>query len=591
MLLDLVVSVVAAGAWIAAALVTGRPLVAVAIGATAARVATVALLAGSGWWFVQDKVTLTLPLLLAFAVVAIVRRTPTAYLAAGYAALAGPVFTLLHGYPATWASGLITVALVGGAATLTARVRGATRLRAPAVASATVLMVGVVLSFVAAPSAVDSAGTVSVASLQGPDTPAPGGTVRRFDLTARQATVTLASGATVRAWTFNGQVPGPPLTAAVGDLVEVTLHNADIAAGVTLHWHGYDVPAAEDGVPGLTQDAVAPGQSFVYRFRADRAGTYWYHTHEVSNEGVRMGLYGSLVVTGSAPPEGVDLTLPLHTFNGSTVVGASDVAETHTVAPGATVRLRLINTDNTPRVVGVVGSPVRVAAVDGTDLNEPDPVEAAGLRIAAGGRYDVTFTMPDRAVALRIAHAASGLSFLPPGASAAPAAPSADVGAWPVLDLMHYGHPAATAFGTGSRFDRSFTLVLDRGLAGTSYAYTVNGDAFPDVPTEMVRQGDLVRFTIVNRSQDIHPWHLHGHRVLVLSRDGSAPTGSPLWLDTFDVRPGEVWQVAFRADNPGIWMNHCHNLAHADQGMVLHLGYEGVRSDFHGAHGGAAAGA
>jgi len=291
-----------------------------------------------------------------------------------------------------------------------------------------------------------------------------------------------------------------------------------------------------------------------------------------------------LVVTGSAPsPAGVDLTLPLHTFNGSTVVGASDVVESRSVIPGTTVRLRLINTDNTPRVVGVVGSPVRVAAVDGTDLNEPDPVEEAGLRIAAGGRYDVTFTMPDRAVALRIAHASSGLSLLPPGASVAP---SADVGSWPVLDLQHYGQPAATPFGAGSRFDRSFTLVLDRGLAGTSYAYTVNGDAFPDVPTEVVRQGDLVRFTIVNRSQDIHPWHLHGHRVLVLSRDGSAPTGSPLWLDTFDVRPGEVWQVAFRADNPGIWMNHCHNLAHADQGMVLHLAYEGVRSDFHGAHGG-----
>ncbi|WP_281178521.1 multicopper oxidase domain-containing protein [Streptosporangium amethystogenes] len=56
--------------------------------------------------------------------------------------------------------------------------------------------------------------------------------------------------------------------------------------------------------------------------------------------------------------------------------------------------------------------------------------------------------------------------------------------------------------------------------------------------------------------------------------------------DTFDVRPGEVWEVAFRAANPGVWMNHCHNLAHADQGMALHLRYEGVTSPFHGGHGG-----
>jgi FtsP/CotA-like multicopper oxidase with cupredoxin domain len=80
---------------------------------------------------------------------------------------------------------------------------------------------------------------------------------------------------------------------------------------------------------------------------------------------------------------------------------------------------------------------------------------------------------------------------------------------------------------------------------------------------------------VVNRGRDTHPWHLHGHHVLVLARDGQRPSGSPLWLDTFDVRPGEVWEVAFRADNPGAWTNHCHNLSHADQGMMLHLAYRG----------------
>jgi FtsP/CotA-like multicopper oxidase with cupredoxin domain len=46
-----------------------------------------------------------------------------------------------------------------------------------------------------------------------------------------------------------------------------------------------------------------------------------------------------------------------------------------------------------------------------------------------------------------------------------------------------------------------------------------------------------------------------------------------LWLDSFDVRPGDVWEVAFPADNPGMWANHCHNLANADAGMTLHLMY------------------
>jgi FtsP/CotA-like multicopper oxidase with cupredoxin domain len=74
--------------------------------------------------------------------------------------------------------------------------------------------------------------------------------------------------------------------------------------------------------------------------------------------------------------------------------------------------------------------------------------------------------------------------------------------------------------------------------------------------------------------------HTHGHRVLVESRDGEPVRGSPLWLDTFDVQPGEVWTVLLRADNPGIWMAHCHNLEHATQGMVVHLTYQGVSTPY-----------
>ena len=78
-------------------------------------------------------------------------------------------------------------------------------------------------------------------------------------------------------------------------------------------------------------------------------------------------------------------------------------------------------------------------------------------------------------------------------------------------------------------------------LGGTPmFAYTVNGNAFPEVPTQFVRYGDLVNFTIVARGYETHPMHPHGHHVLVLSRNGVAPTGSPLWMDTFQVRPGEA---------------------------------------------------
>jgi len=133
-------------------------------------------------------------------------------------------------------------------------------------------------------------------------------------------------------------------------------------------------------------------------------------------------------------------------------------------------------------------------------------------------------------------------------------------------------------------FAVSTTLVLDRLprlLNGRpALAQTVNGGVYPDIPPVLVQEGDLVRMRVVNRSFETHPMHPHGHHVLVLSVNGRAPTGSPLWLDTFDVQPGEVWEVALRADNPGIWMDHCHNLEHATSGMMFHLAYAGVTTPF-----------
>ena len=92
------------------------------------------------------------------------------------------------------------------------------------------------------------------------------------------------------------------LRATEGDLVEVTLVNENVTDGTTLHWHGVDVPNAADGVAGVTQDAVGPGEEFVYRFVADQVGTFWYHSHQVSHEQVRRGLLGALVVIDPQDP-------------------------------------------------------------------------------------------------------------------------------------------------------------------------------------------------------------------------------------------------------------------------------------------------
>ena len=63
-------------------------------------------------------------------------------------------------------------------------------------------------------------------------------------------------------------------------------------------------------------------------------------------------------------------------------------------------------------------------------------------------------------------------------------------------------------------------------------------------------------------------------------RNGVAATGSPWWTDSLDVEDGESYVIAFRADNPGIWMDHCHNLPHAEDGMIAHLAYEGYTTPY-----------
>ena len=96
----------------------------------------------------------------------------------------------------------------------------------------------------------------------------------------------------------------------------------------------------------------------------------------------------------------------------------------------------------------------------------------------------------------------------------------------------------------------------------------------------VVEEGDVVRMTIRNDSGDVHPMHLHGHHAVVLSRDGEPSTGSPWWVDSLDVLDGETYEIAFVADNPGVWMDHCHNLDHAAEGLLAHLAYAGVTTPY-----------
>jgi FtsP/CotA-like multicopper oxidase with cupredoxin domain len=426
----------------------------------------------------------------------------------------------------------------------------------------------------------------------------------RYELNARMSTIVTDTGRAIQALTYNGTAPGPELHARVGELVEIVLNNADVAAGVTIHWHGVDVPNAEDGVAGVTQDAVMPGQRHVYRFRPPQAGTFWYHSHQDSAKSVAAGLYGALIIDPAEPavPARTDLTMIAHTWTDKNqdepqqiTIGSTALVTEQLVAAGDTVRLRLINTDSLPQNWIVSASSFRVTAIDGTDINEPTDLTGNQLRLAGGGRYDLELTMPEHPVLVRLLDLNQPGVLLIPETAGLPTSNPPDPDMFsaavsgPQFDPLNYGSPAPTPFAAQGPFDSDQEQILETRHGrrnGLPYVYwTINGRRAPDVPDITVHEGDLVRVRIVNEGTDVHPMHLHGHHALVLSRDGLPSTGSPWWTDTLNVEPGEEFVIAFRADNPGVWMDHCHNLNHAASGMVMHLVYEGVTTPFSMDHG------
>ena len=111
--------------------------------------------------------------------------------------------------------------------------------------------------------------------------------------------------------------------------------------------------------------------------------------------------------------------------------------------------------------------------------------------------------------------------------------------------------------------DRRHDLLLSGSMA--PYRWTINGKTFPDTEPLPVAAGERVRLQFANMSMMFHPMHVHGHTF--------ALTGSGVRKDTVIVRPMQTLTVDLDADNPGQWATHCHNIYHAETGMMTTLSY------------------
>ncbi|MGW7584597.1 multicopper oxidase family protein [Kitasatospora sp. NPDC054768] len=255
-----------------------------------------------------------------------------------------------------------------------------------------------------------------------------------------------------------------------------------------------------------------------------------------------------------------DVAYPFHLVNGR----LATAPETFAAKPGDRIRIRLINAGgDTAYRVALGGHELTVTHTDGFPV---EPATTQALLLGMGERYDVLVTAGDGVfplTALAEGKNATALAVLRTGGGAAPEAAVRPA----ELDgrLVTAGQlRAAPGVRLPARApDRTVKLELTGGMAKADWAF--NGRRYDPAQRHPVAAGDRVRLEFRNSTTMWHPVHLHGHS-FALPGDGPRK-------DTAVVLPGTTLAVDFDADNPGLWMVHCHNVYHAETGMMTVLGY------------------
>jgi manganese oxidase len=184
--------------------------------------------------------------------------------------------------------------------------------------------------------------------------------VKVFHLTAEPVKQTVVPGRTFDLWGFNGSAPGPTIQANEADRVRVIFEN-HLPEQTAIHWHGLELPIEMDGVPGIGQKPVMPGERFVYEFTLHQNGTFFYHSHMAMQE--MVGMLGGFVIHPKTPysprvdkdflialqeyavlpnstiPNSMSMEFNWLTFNGKAGPASTPLIVRH----GDRVRIRIIN--------------------------------------------------------------------------------------------------------------------------------------------------------------------------------------------------------------------------------------------------------
>ena len=437
-----------------------------------------------------------------------------------------------------------------------------------------------------------------------------------FTLEAKETKVKYNNKLVETAMTYNGSVPGQEIRVKEGQKVTIHFINS-LKEATTQHLHGLTDLNKMDGVPDVTQKPIKPGKSFDYTFTAPKPGTYWFHSHLNEATQIGNGLYGVLIVE---PKNGekvnVDKAVTINERSsmgsmdsmgnmnmgdmGNMKMGSTDHSKNSmsnhsdmmmnmydtpiingkaapsiqpiSVKKGDNVKLRFVNTGLFTQNIQIPAHEYKVTGYDGVSVHKPTLIRNQLIQIAPGERYDIEFkaNQPGNWGIKIYADNNTNLKAVIPltysGYEKQKVKTEGTIKDY--FDFSTYGENSKTPIQPPTK---EYQMALSTNDGGNTF--TINGKKMRDPEVYRVNKGDIVRFTIKNETNVDHPMHLHGHHFQVLSRNGVAFTGSEVIKDTLNVRPNETYEIQFVADNPGTWLFHCHELHHAESGMVSLVKY------------------
>ena len=437
--------------------------------------------------------------------------------------------------------------------------------------------------------------------------------------------------AVVRMLAYNGSIPGPTLSVSQGSEVTINFTNeADIET--TVHWHGLRLDNRYDGVPHThiqgMQAPIPAGGTFAYKLRFPDPGIYWYHPHVREDYTQELGLYGNIVVAPSDPdywaPVNRELILVLDDIllKGGKVAPFSKTESNRTAMGrygnvmlvngeaeysmearrGEVVRLYLTNTANVrPFSFRIPGVRMKLVGADSGRVEREQfvtevliaPSERAIIEVhfEQAGQFRLEHRVPDRAYTLGTVTVhetpiersyASEFSSLRANTElvAEREKLKADIERSPDKTLALVAEmPGMKNHGEGHAhvdIEWEDTMQLHNRMTTPRNMYWKLVDQETGAENHDIqwafKVGDRVKLRIVNDPHSDHPmqhpFHIHGERFLVLSRD-AVPNENLMWKDTVLIRTGETVDLLMEMSNPGNWMAHCHIAEHLEGGMML----------------------